>query len=258
MQFYLYTANQTDNPKVKLLAKDISNFLWSNECTVTQDILKADIILSIGGDGTFLSCWHYIYSNKSINTPIFGINGGRLGYLTEATYYDWKDMLLNIINKQYTIVNRPILNAKTDFKLIFPAINDVVIRSKSCSDFVISVNDNEIIQYRGDGIIVSTPMGSTGYALSAGGSLIDPNSNIIEIQGLAPHTLANRPILFDYNNVKSIKILTDERWECGVYVDGKMVGKGKVEIKPSNEFMKIAKLDNQKFEKTIKNVFGSI
>jgi len=262
LKFYLYKISVAENKQTEKLYAQILKFLITHpKAKITANSEKADIILTIGGDGTFLSGWHATNFSKTI--PIFGFNSGRLGYLTEANSNNWKQTLTNIINHKYTIENRLILNAKSyecqNFDdSAFSAINDIVIRSKGCSDFIISINDEQIIQYRGDGVIVATPMGSTAYALSAGGGLIDPKSSIIEIQALAPHTLANRPIIFDISNIQSIKIKTDSRNECLVLADGEPIGTKEVEIQPSSEKMQVIKFDNQKFQKTVKNVFGSI
>lgn len=261
LKFYLYKMSINENNQTEELYAQILKFLITHpKAKITTDSDKADIVLTIGGDGTFLSGWHA--TNLSETIPIFGFNTGRLGYLTEANSNNWEQILTNIIDNKYTIENRLILNAKSyesqTFNSAFSAINDIVIRSKGCSDFVISINDEQIIQYRGDGVIIATPMGSTAYALSAGGGLIDPKSSVIEIQALAPHTLANRPIIFDASNIQSIKIKTDSRNECLVLADGDPIGIKEVEIQPSSKLMQVIKFDNQKFQKTVKNIFGSI
>lgn len=264
MKIYLHIDSYLPKNEIYDKQENMRKLIEAFDNEIVVDISKADMIFSLGGDGTFLNSWHKACDSCCLNTPIFGVNYGTLGYLTEATKQNWQHKFAKIFENKYEIENRLILEAYTagpDTELPLPVINDVVVRSDTCSNFTITVNDDIIMNYRGDGIIIATPTGSTGYALSAGGSLIDPSSKIVEIQGLAPHTLANRPVLLEAKNINNIKIKAEGR-QCNTFlVDGQNIERFKektIIIRPSEETMKIVKVDNNKFEKTIQRVFSSI
>ncbi len=158
-----------------------------------------DILISLGGDGTFLSALHIAYA-RSI--PVIGINLGGLGYLTDIGANDLEASLTTLVSSPLTIVNGMALCATLRRNSItlgsFTAFNDVYI-NRFDKPKLISIgafsNNQLITDFVGDGVIVATPCGSTAYSLAAGGPLIHPDVNAFLITPLCPHSLTQRPMV---------------------------------------------------------------
>lgn len=216
----------------------------------------SDFIVVLGGDGTFLAA-----ARKAAiyNTPILGINLGTLGFLAEV---DKKSSLLalqKVLNGEYIIEKRMMLEAsvydhnnKAEKKLI--CLNDIGITRGSLSriiDLKIFINDNFVDDYPADGIIVSTPTGSTGYNLSAGGPILDPNTNMMVITPICPHSLYARSIVVSDGD--EIKVQIGENLYCDVIltIDGQMgyhlKNKDIVKIQKSNYVTNLIKTSNYSF-----------
>ena len=224
---------------------------------VVQDIDKADIVLSIGGDGTFLE------TSKITDKPIIGVNTGTLGYLTEVNPDNLKSSLSDILNGNYHIENRMMLEGKVikqngDEIRIPEALNEIAI-SKNINGVVrfdVLVNEKLINSYTADGILVCTPTGSTAYNLSCGGPIVDPTAEILTLTPIAPHTVINRSIVLSNESVVKIKI-TELRNKTSAYVlrDGieiEIESGDVVEIKKSDRTTKIIKLEERSFIDTIR------
>ncbi|NBW57341.1 NAD(+)/NADH kinase [bacterium] len=167
---------------------------------------EIDILLIVGGDGTFLRIARETFDH---NIPIIGIHCGRLGFLTEIH----SDLLYNsfvkiFIEKKYSQEDRLILECHdTEHDSPLLALNDFVITQndhQKMIEFSLSVQSTLVCQQRGDGIIVATPTGSTAYALSAGGPIIDPNLDVQLIVPMFAHTLNLRPLVFPANEPLSL------------------------------------------------------
>lgn len=180
------------------------------------------LIISIGGDGTLIKASYYsIYKD----IPIVGINMGRLGFLTTVDKDDLNS-LFSIINGEYKSSRRMLIdvelcsNKNTDK---FTCINDVVVGkagiSKIC-DLDVYYNDNYLTNYRCDGIIVSTPTGSTAYAMSVGGSIIDPKLSVLNLASISSHSSFNTPIVFNDNIEIQIRINPNNKSKIYLSVDG--------------------------------------
>ena len=165
----------------------------------------ADFVIAIGGDGTILQCarrlLHYAKSHQTAPCRLVGINTGTLGFLA-AFEANELDMLDRLQSGSYSISHRMMLRATIDGSAhdgqSSHAMNDIFasrLNGKIC-DFTVSVDDRPIGVYRADGIIFSTPTGSTAYALSAGGPVMEPNLSLIEMNLICPHSLFARPMLF--------------------------------------------------------------
>lgn len=224
---------------------------------VVQDISKADIVLSIGGDGTFLE------TSKITDKPIIGVNTGTLGYLTEVNPDNLKSSLSDILNGNYHIENRMMLEGKVikqnGNEIRIPeALNEIAI-SKNINGVVrfdVLVNEKLINSYTADGILVCTPTGSTAYNLSCGGPIVDPTAEILTLTPIAPHTVINRSIVLSNESVVKIKI-TELRNKTSAYVlrDGigiEIESGDIVEIKKSARTTKIIKLEERSFIDTIR------
>lgn len=177
---------------------------------------NATFAISIGGDGTLLSTARF-YSQY--NTPVLGINLGRLGFLAQIDHNKLKQGLNEIINGNFIVQKRMMLETEiqhSNKKLI--ALNDIVIKGGTISRtsrLYLSINGQEVCDYLADGIIITTPTGSTAYNLSANGPIISPMIDAIAITPICPHTLSIRPLVIDAS--ESITIKTDKTTDL-IYV----------------------------------------
>ncbi|MEQ8360981.1 MAG: NAD kinase [Cytophagales bacterium] len=163
-----------------------------------HELIDADLAISIGGDGTLLETVSYV-GKKEI--PILGINMGRLGYLATTKREDIRESLSEFINGNYELDKRTLLSLITEDKRFGNknfALNEVAILKRDTSSMIrahISVDDVFLNSYWADGIIVSTPTGSTGYSLSCGGPIVLPGSENLIITPICPHNLTMRPLI---------------------------------------------------------------
>ena len=159
---------------------------------------KADMALSIGGDGTFLKTASRV-GKKEI--PILGINTGRLGFLADVSPDNMEEALNDIYNNRYRIEPRRVLKVMCDGYVMkgYPyGLNEIAILKRDSSSMITIkayINDELLNVYQADGLVVSTPTGSTGYSLSVGGPILVPQSGTISLTAVAPHSLNVRPIV---------------------------------------------------------------
>lgn len=174
-----------------------------------DNLAKVNFFISIGGDGTLLESVTYV--GKS-NVPILGINTGRMGFLATTHRNDVHQAIDDIIEGNFDIDERILLNLSSDKKLFnnVPfALNDLTIMKKDSSSMItvhVHVDGELLNSYWGDGIIVATPTGSTGYSLSCGGPLVYPKSDSFVITPVSPHNLTARPIVISDNSEISFSI----------------------------------------------------
>ncbi len=170
-----------------------------------------DFFLSIGGDGTLLKSVTYV---RDLGIPIIGINTGRLGFLATIQKEEITHSLSKILNGDFYISERSLLSIETDPKNeeILPlnfALNEIAVNRKNTTSMIkieTKVNNKHLTSYWSDGLIVSTPTGSTGYSLSCGGPVIDPSTDSIVITPIAPHNLNARPIVIPDNSTITLKV----------------------------------------------------
>lgn len=157
-----------------------------------------DFFFSLGGDGTLLDSITYI---EKYETPVLGINTGRLGFLATISREETEQAIDNLIKENYSIDSRSVIKLVGDKRLFGGqdfALNDFTIIKKDTSSMItvhVHVNGQLLNSYWADGVIVSTPTGSTGYSLSCGGPLVHPQSKSFVITPVSPHTLTARPII---------------------------------------------------------------
>ncbi len=163
------------------------------------DNLKSlDFFFSLGGDGTLLDSVTYI---EKFEIPILGINTGRLGFLATISREETEQAIDNLLKANYTIDTRSVIRLASEKRLFGGqnfALNDFTIIKKDTSSMItvhVHVNGELLNSYWADGVIVSTPTGSTGYSLSCGGPLVHPQSKSFVITPVSPHTLTARPII---------------------------------------------------------------
>ncbi len=174
---------------------------------------KSDALLSIGGDGSFLSVAHMV---KSTDKPVIGINLGGLGFLADIEPENIESYLMKIHKGDYQITNRMILQAQLIRKnkelKRFYAINDIFINRYSTPKLTsISAwyGDDFITNFQADGIIIATPIGSTAYSLSAGGPIIEPSLHAFLLTPICPHSLTERPVILPSG--KDIRLVIDKK-----------------------------------------------
>jgi len=217
----------------------------------------ADVIITIGGDGTII---RYAKRASQDNKPVLGINAGRMGYLANLEQNEL-GLISKLKTKEYFVEKRMMLsvtvveNGKTVGE--YSAINDAVITSGFISriiDVSVSVGGDSI-NYRADGLIISTPTGSTAYSMSAGGPIIDPLTQSMCITPICSHSLSAKPILLGANNIIKLKAFSKKRTDIYLTVDGRKVSQIKpyteIIIKRSDRAAQLIRLNDRSFYKTL-------
>ncbi len=183
-----------------------------------------DCIFVLGGDGTILGLVEYSVEH---NIPIIGINAGKLGFLTEFEKEDSVKAVQMLKSGKFINDYRNLISIEMNGKH-YSALNDIVVQrvydneeESIVVNLSISVDGKLIDKISGDGIIVSTPTGSTAYSLSAGGSILAPGLNAFCITPICAHSLNLRPVVYSSDLVSEIKCITGNK--AGVYVDGKFI-----------------------------------
>ncbi len=186
-----------------------------------------DIVLAIGGDGTII---RYSKIACRFNKPILGINSGRLGFLAGMEKNE-TEKLKNLVSGDYKIIKRMLICAKVGEKQVETlALNDIVVSRGSYSavmDFKVCRFGRVLFTYRSDGVIMSTPTGSTAYSLSAGGPIVEPGVNCIILTPICPHSLSSRPLVLDAGEEIEIQFAPRYKSETFVTCDGRVISKFK-------------------------------
>ena len=170
-----------------------------------------DLLISIGGDGTILRAITFV---KDLDIPIVGINTGRLGFLATIQTDDIEAAFKNILDKKYKISERSLLSIETspenkDIKGTNFALNEIAVSRKNTTSMITvetKLNNEYLTSYWSDGLIVSTPTGSTGYSLSCGGPVITPDTNSFVLTPIAPHNLSARPLVIPDSTEIELKV----------------------------------------------------
>ncbi len=196
-----------DKSTISQSIADKYNFPLKEPQVLAKD---SDLVISIGGDGSFLSCSRNIIKFEK---PILGINRGRLGFLTDISPNQIHKDLTDILNGKYKQELRQVLSAKLfrNGKKIASniAINDVIVHKTTVAKMVeldVLIDGNFLSKYISDGLIISTATGSTAYSLSAGGPILQGDLDAFVISPICPHTLTQRPIVVSANSKLEIKI----------------------------------------------------
>jgi len=170
---------------------------------------KAQLMLSLGGDGTLLHACKIV---AGTDIPLLGVNLGQLGFLTEVSVSDWENALGRTLAGDFTIENRMMLDCHVirDGQPVFDgsALNDVVIHHGGDLQLLklsLNISGNSAGLYSADGVIISTPTGSTAYSMSAGGPIVNPSVECIILTAICPHTLSTRPLVIAPGEVVKIR-----------------------------------------------------
>ncbi|MGB0897135.1 MAG: NAD kinase [Flavobacteriaceae bacterium] len=176
-----------------------------------------DFFISIGGDGTFLRSISYV---RDSGIPIVGVNTGRMGFLATIQKDKIQSSIDEIVSKQYHISERSLLMLSSDNMIgeldenFNFALNEIAVSRKNTTSMIrveTYLNNEYLTSYWADGLIVATPTGSTGYSLSCGGPVVDPNSDSFVLTPIAPHNLNARPLVIPENTIIKLKVAGREQ-----------------------------------------------
>lgn len=209
-----------------------------------EDIKSADLVIAIGGDGTMLYAARLA---RETNTPILGVNRGRLGFLADVTPDEMISSVEKVLSGSYSADSRLLLEARlyrhSGTEKVAYALNDVVLQRRETGrmvDFETRVDGRYVNTHSGDGVIVATPTGSTAYSLSCGGPIIEPQLDAIVVVPVCPHTLTDRPIVISANQSVEISLLQRDDTKAEITVDGFSMGS----INP-NDKLRISAANNR-------------
>lgn len=219
---------------------------------------SSDAAITVGGDGTIIHNARHAAEN---NVPIVGVNAGRLGFAAEVEPSEI-DLLLKILSKDYKITKRMVLDIiveKSTGTKSFSCINDAVISRGQLSriiDMSLCVNGEKTTHYRADGLIFSTPTGSTAYSLSAGGPVVEPSMDCIVLTPICSHSLVARTVVFSPESVlTAISESYAENEKSYLTIDGQIViplsSDDKVIIKKSKYVLDMISFKNRNFYRQV-------
>jgi NAD+ kinase len=202
---------------------EVNVFSYSGKADIPE-LESADLVFSLGGDGTVLFCSRIV---ESMSIPILAVNIGDFGFITEISKKEWKSAFTKYQNGQLDVSRRVMIKVMVERDGVSVAfhkgLNDAVISSNGISNIIklnLQINETNLGKYRADGIIVATPTGSTAYSISAGGPILDPEMEALIINPICPFTLSNRPIVVSGNEVVSITVEENQRTDVILSVDG--------------------------------------
>lgn len=210
--------------QLNLVCNERLSFLPSLRAIPVEDFSQhCDLTIAIGGDGTLLSASRAL---AGTNMPIVGVNVGRLGFLADVTLNNLEQQLGEIICGRYRDDNRFLLQASIEKNTKEPgiAMNDVVIHAHQnlhMIEFETYINGKFLNSQRADGLVVATPTGSTAYAMSAGGPILDVDLDAIVLASVCPHTLSNRPLVVAASNTIEITLSENNITTGMVTCDGR-------------------------------------
>ncbi len=254
-----FLEQQGKQYEVRMESLDIAEAAWS---PVAED---TDCVIVLGGDGTMIRAANHL---KKLNIPIFGINAGTLGYLTGVEATDAEKGLERLCNGTFRVENRMMLDAEINGRYVDSALNEVAFTRSGVSRMInlaVYVNGALLDVVSGDGLLISTPTGSTGYNLSAGGSIVTPEAQLILITPICPHSLSSREIVVSAEDEISVEIRQNRRGpEVGAVAtfDGRAAVELKTEdrivVKRSNYTTKLVQLDERTFFEVLRSKLGSV
>jgi NAD+ kinase len=188
-----------------------------------DDLVKqADVVVAMGGDGTLLRTAEVVHPQ---NTPILGVNLGRLGFLSGAEPRELDEGFERLLSGDYTVEERIVLHAQTGDRRVF-ALNEVVIERSVTARLVqvkMHVDNLPVSSFYGNGLILSTPTGSTGYSLSSGGPITHPSLSVLIATPICPHSLSQRPLVMPSDQSVTVQVVADHADEIMLSADGRSV-----------------------------------
>lgn len=258
-----------DQRKTEIIINDSFDAFLRNELNIEPNIENTynkpehinehiDFLISIGGDGTFLDSVSFVQDK---NIPIIGLNSGRLGFLANISKEDISSSIEELYDKKYSFEHRDLISINSNKKQIFPefpyALNEVTIQKTDSSMITINTSINNIFltSYWADGVIISTPTGSTAYSMSVGGPIVLPDTQNFIISPIAPHNLSVRPVVLS-NNVKIDLSIESRNSSFLISADNRTISletKEKIHLEKSNFQITVVKFEKNNFLETIRN-----
>ncbi len=262
----IYCAKQI----VKLLHLNGAEICMLSECkpfysdkkivfsdTIEELFLQCDVAITVGGDGTIIHAAKYAAPCKK---PIIGVNVGRLGFAADVEA-DEIGQLTRLLSGDYYSEMRMLLDiavVKNNKSKHYLAVNDAVMAHGQLSkivDFQLSLDDEIISKYRADGLLFSTPTGSTAYSLSAGGPILAPQMECILMTPVCPHSLFSRSVLFDGKSELSVMVKIPLGCSCVLTIDGEeninICDSDKVIIRKSSQRLELLSIHKRNFYKRL-------
>jgi NAD+ kinase len=241
------------------LGDQFSEVFGSSKITLTKSEKEAavlsDMVIAIGGDGTMLHSAHLI---KEKPVPVLGINTGKLGFMANIQPDFIEESLNHILSKNYTLDKRALLKAELSNGKVYYALNEFLFSKKDTSSMITLHAEYDgvfINSYWADGLLVSTPTGSTAYNLSAGGPIVIPNTPVMLLTPINPHTLTTRPLVLPSN--RSLRIKSDDKLNNTLFsYDGNILPDEKdldVTISQSDYFVHLIQFPGQNHFETLRN-----
>ena len=218
-----------------------------------------DFMLTVGGDGTILRAVTFV---RDSNIPIVGINTGRLGFLATVQKDEIANALQKLLNNDFKVKQRTLLQVSTnpssiELEHLDFALNEVTVSRKNTASMITIetlIDDEYLTSYWADGLIISTPTGSTGYSLSCGGPIITPQARSFAVTPIAPHNLNARPLVIPEDNV--IKLMISGREDdFFLSLDSRIItvkSHTKICINKADFTLKMVQIDDQTFIKTLR------
>ena len=215
------------NGRAEVYAEEkIKNTKLKNVEFIPEDMYREmDLFLVLGGDGTFLSVSQ---TASKLHMPVVGVNLGRLGFLSEIEKENLEEDIDKLLKNDFDIQHRMMLSADMDNCTDVRALNDIIVaRGNSLlkiMEFDVYLDDEFVDHFKADGIIVSTPTGSTAYSLSAGGPIVDPSMDIITITPICPHKMYSRTIIVSKDKKVTVKNCSSDGTIAIVAADSQVIG----------------------------------
>ena len=212
-----------------------------------------DLVMVLGGDGTLLS----VARDSDIQSPILGVNLGYLGFLTDVRRNELYPALMEVLSGEFELERRALLDVTLERKSgghqSFRVLNDAVINKSALAriiELTLDVDGKRVTTYRSDGLIISTPTGSTAYNLSADGPIVTPELPVVVLTPICPHTISMRPIVVSDSSTITVGLLTGQE-EVYLTLDGqegtKIAAADRVTVRRSDAEAKLIKVTGRTF-----------
>ena len=239
---------------VEVVLETATAAMLGRPCGVPRGVIgdEVELVVVVGGDGSILGVARDVAHS---GVPVLGVNRGGLGFLADVSPEQIADKLGAVLRGEYGVEERFLLEARVHrgdsgndapVDAAAVALNDVVVHAGSMSrmmDFSLFVDDEFVYEQRSDGLIISTPTGSTAYALSAGGPIMHPRLNAVVIVPMFPHTLTSRPLVVPGDSRITVRIgddATTPKVSCDSQVDRDLTGNDEVRIQKHPHLLRLA------------------
>jgi NAD+ kinase len=219
---------------------------------------QSDLIISLGGDGTLLG----VYRQVSSRIPIFGVNLGHLGFITEFNKHDFYEKLNVVLAGKYELIKKQLFSVNINNKEKYHFLNDAVFSQNNIARMLtlsVEADKDHIYNLSGDGLIISSTIGSTAYSLAAGGPIVHPSVKALLLTPICPHSLTHRPLVLPENSEITVQLM-DHDDTANITLDGQNVVsiKSRDNIKINKETRKsvlVIKNDEKSYFHTLKEKF---